>query len=95
MDELVEASFGGAQELSLTLARPPIAAERALLSDAGLRPDDERPAHWAGSLSGGLESVSALGARLDRAGLQVEELRVREPGLRGVFFRLTGREMAT
>jgi hypothetical protein len=32
---------------------------------------------------------------MEQAGLFVEEIRVREPSLRGVFFHLTGREMDT
>ena len=47
---------------------------------------------WSGRMSGGLEPLSSLGGRLRRAGIAVAEVRVREPGLRGVFFRVTGRE---
>jgi hypothetical protein len=37
--------------------------------------------------------LSALSAKLEGEGLEIEEVRVREPSLRGVFFRLAGREI--
>ena len=48
---------------------------------------------FSGPLAGGLEALSALGRRLAEAGLPVAEMRIREPGLRGVFFRVAGREL--
>ena len=47
---------------------------------------------WSGRMRGGLDALSSLGNRMTRAGIAVAEVRVREPGLRGVFFRVTGRE---
>jgi hypothetical protein len=48
---------------------------------------------WTGPLAGGLEMLSEVGRRLEGSALDVDEVRLREPGLRGVFFRLTGREL--
>jgi ABC-2 type transport system ATP-binding protein len=90
--ELVRESFGSARELRLTLDGEPDGARAALLEKEGFRRTGEAGL-WVGSLEGGLDSLAALGGRLAESGLNVTELRVREPGLRGVFFRVTGREL--
>jgi hypothetical protein len=41
----------------------------------------------------GLDAIPAIARRLAAAGVPLAELRLREPGLRGAFFRLTGREL--
>ena len=90
--ELVERAFGGRRELALRLvAAPPSGTARALEAE-GLRPGaDDR--EWSGPLEGGLEALAGVGRRLAAAGVPLAELRLREPGLRGVFFRLAGREI--
>jgi ABC-2 type transport system ATP-binding protein len=88
---LVRDHFGEANELTLTLAAEPTEAGRSLLDAEGLRPAGDGLT-WAGRLSGGLEALSALGQRLAEGDVEVAEVRVREPGLRGVFFRVTGQE---
>ncbi len=93
LQELVAASFGGHREVWLTLTNPPTASGRELLTGAGLTAASDEPLSWSGPLAGGLESLAELGSRLAAAGLPVAELRVREPGLRGVFFHFTGREL--
>jgi ABC-2 type transport system ATP-binding protein len=90
--ELVEASFGSARELSLHLAKAPDEGAMRLLRAEGLAPAAD-PRLWAGPLAGGVASVSALGQRLADAHVPLAELRLREPGLRGVFFRVAGREI--
>jgi ABC-2 type transport system ATP-binding protein len=90
--ELVEASFGSARELSLHLAAAPDEVAMRLLKAEGLEPASD-PRRWAGPLAGGFASVSALGQRLADARVPLAELRLREPGLRGVFFRVAGREI--
>ena len=90
--ELVEASFGSARDLSLHLATPPDENATRLLRTEGLAPASD-PRVWAGPLAGGFASVSALGQRLAEARVPLAELRLREPGLRGVFFRVAGREI--
>ena len=89
--DLVHQQFGDAKELTLTSSAPPEGEARALLDSLGLKPAADE-ATWTGRLSGGLQALSALGDRLNAAGFPVSEVRVREPGLRGVFFRATGQE---
>ncbi len=93
LDTLLAESFGGAREVSVTLTATPDAPARALLETLGLESVAEPPLDWIGPLEGDLESLAEIGSRLSAAGLEIEELRVREPGLRGLFFRLTGEEV--
>jgi ABC-2 type transport system ATP-binding protein len=93
LEELLAASFGGAHEVSVTLGAVPDAGARGLLTGAGLSAGSGSPTRWFGPLAGGMTSLAGLGSRLSGAGLEIVELRVREPGLRGVFFRLTGQEL--
>jgi ABC-2 type transport system ATP-binding protein len=90
--ELIQAAFGGSKELRITLAATPDETGQSRLRSEGLEPAGA-PTEWSGRLGAGLEDVAALGGRLAAAGLRIAELRVREPGLRGVFFRVTGREL--
>jgi ABC-2 type transport system ATP-binding protein len=92
LESLVRSAFGDSRELTVSLSRDPDEDGRALMRREGLTAvDDER--RWTGSLAGGYESLSGLGDRMSAVGLAVAEVRVREPGLRGVFFRLAGREL--
>jgi len=90
--DLVHDVFGDGKELLVTLAAPPPEAGRAHLEGIGLAPSSDRRL-WTCRLRGGLDDLSAFTADLERAGLDLEEVRVREPSLRGVFFRLAGREI--
>lgn len=88
---LVRDIFAELQELSVTLRKAPGSEDRAHLLAEGLTPaHGER--FWSGALDGGLEAMSRMGRRLEQWQLDIDEIRVREPGLRGVFFQLTGRE---
>jgi ABC-2 type transport system ATP-binding protein len=90
-ESLVRDVFGDARELTVTLGHDPDDPGRDLLEREGLAAvRDERT--WTGSLDGGYESLSGLGRRLSSSGLKIAEVRVREPGLRGVFSRIAGRE---
>ena len=75
------------------MSRPPEENGRQVLERERLQATRESET-WSGPLVGGLDDLGGLGARLAAADLRVEEFRVREPGLRGVFLHLTGREMA-
>ena len=90
--DLVRQTFGGDRELLLSLVAPPTDAARDLLEGHGLRmiSDGRR---WTGRLHGGLTDVGALQGRLEAAGAGIEEIRIREPSLRSVFFQLTGEEL--
>jgi ABC-2 type transport system ATP-binding protein len=90
--ELVERAFGDGRELVVQLAREPDQDGRRALESEGLAAT-QNPRAWAGRLSGNLDHIAELGRRISQAGLAVAELRVREPGLRGVFFSLVGREL--
>lgn len=90
--ELVAATFGGRREIGLRLAADPGPdAVRALEAEGLAAGGDRRD--WAGPLAGEYEALAGLGRRLAARGVELCELRLREPGLRGVFFRLAGREI--
>ena len=90
--ELVETTFGNAREVVLTLTREADDRMAAVLGSEGLRPLDD--AHtWVGSLGREFADLSHIAMRLGTAELPVDELRIREPGLRGIYFRLTGTDL--
>lgn len=90
--ELVGGAFGKDKEIQVALSEAPGEAGREALENEGLQATRE-VATWSGPLLGGLEGLAEIGKRLSAAGLTVDEFRVREPGLRGVFLQLTGREL--
>lgn len=92
VEELVRRAFGSAREVVLTLRTEPEAPARDALAAAGLAAGEDRRI-WSGGVPGGVDALPALLHRLEEAGVTVTETRVREPGLRGVFFRLAGREL--
>jgi len=91
-ESLVRSAFGDARELIVSLSLDPDDRGRAALQREGLTAAREDRI-WTGALDGGFESLSELGRRLSESGLKVGEVRVREPGLRGVFFRTAGEEL--
>jgi ABC-2 type transport system ATP-binding protein len=90
--DLVRDVFGDDRELVLTFGQPPPTASLDRLTERGLEPARDLRV-WTGRLPRGSEDLADLTADLEHAGLEVDEVRVREPGLRGVFFRLAGREI--
>jgi len=86
---LVGQLFGSDQEVLLMLASDPAPDVRDVLRTTLFSPTNE-PRLWVGRLRGGLEQLSGLRTRLIAAGADVDELRVRQPGLHGVFVELTG-----
>ncbi|MGF1613054.1 MAG: ABC transporter ATP-binding protein [Gammaproteobacteria bacterium] len=89
---LVRRVFGEAKELVVRLARKPDERGRLFLEEQGLTAAKGQK-HWSGRLPGGLREMSELAPRLSERGLVVEEVRLREPSLRGVFLHLTGEEL--
>jgi ABC-2 type transport system ATP-binding protein len=89
--DMVREVFGDGRELLVTLRSEPTPDGRRHLEERGLEAARDRRI-WTGRLDRGFEDLSTLAAGLEGAGLAVDEVRVREPGLRGVFFRLAGRE---
>lgn len=86
---LVGRLFGEDQEVILLLASDPEPDVRDALRTALVLPTNEARV-WVGRLSGGLEHLPGLRAELVAAGADIAELRVRQPGLHGVFVELTG-----
>lgn len=86
---LVGRLFGRDQEIILMLASDPAPDLRDYLRTALLSPTNEARL-WVGRLRGDLEVLPALRAGLVAAGADIAELRVRQPGLHGVFVELTG-----
>lgn len=93
LEELVRAHFGRAKELTVHVSRRLDEAEAGLLRAAGLESGADGET-WTGNAEHGIEDLAALAGTLAEAGLPTEEMRIREPGLREVFFRATGREYA-
>ena len=71
------------------LASEPAPALRDFMRAALFSPTNE-PSLWVCRLRGGLEQLPGLRSRLIEAGADIDELRVRQPGLHGVFVELTG-----
>ena len=90
---LVLDAFGDSKELIVTLAREPDAKGLKFLEGRGLTRVEGGTA-WTGQLTGGFAQMSELGSAAANAGLVVDEVRVRQPGLRGVFFHLTGGDLS-
>jgi ABC-2 type transport system ATP-binding protein len=86
---LVGRLFGADQEVLLMLASAPEPGLRDSLRAAQFSPTNQ-PLLWVGRLRGGLEQLPGLRTRLVAAGADIDELRVRQPGLHGVFVELTG-----
>jgi ABC-2 type transport system ATP-binding protein len=90
--DLVRTFFGDRRELIVALRRRPSDDGRSVLGRAGLEPSGDHQI-WSGRLERDREDLSALASELEHSGLEVDEVRIREPGLRGVFFKLAGREI--
>jgi ABC-2 type transport system ATP-binding protein len=85
--DLVAKIFGQMKELAVSLAVMPAAAHVGILQQLGLHPvgDDF---HWSGPLSGGAAALPGVETRLVAAGMEVDELRLRQPGLESVYTQL-------
>jgi ABC-2 type transport system ATP-binding protein len=86
---LVGRLFGTDQEVVLVLASEPGPGVRDFLRSSLFSPTNQERL-WVGRLRGGLEQLPGLRAILIDAGADIDELRVRQPGLHGVFVELTG-----
>jgi ABC-2 type transport system ATP-binding protein len=82
----------GSRELSVTLGDRPDEAARAALRARGLEAGAD-PLAWTGAVAG-IGEVAALLGGLEAAGVAIRDTRIREPGLSGVFLKVTGRELA-
>ena len=87
--KLIGRLFGDDQEVVLMLAAEPAPAFRDALRVARLSPtNDDRV--WIGRLASGLEQLPELRSQLINVGADIAELRIRQPGLHGVYIELTG-----
>ncbi|MEM7120014.1 MAG: ABC transporter ATP-binding protein [Pseudomonadota bacterium] len=84
--------FGTGQDVLLHLAAAADEPAAAALVGAGLAPSDQDPLTWYGTIDGGLAALAALSNELSAAGVAVDEARLREPGLAGVYLHVVGRE---
>ncbi|MCC5793624.1 MAG: ABC transporter ATP-binding protein [Chromatiales bacterium] len=87
--ELVAAEFGQCREVNLLLHVPPDDPARTALIAGGFLPTASARL-WTTRFDGGLVELEQLRSRLSAQGLAVDELRLREPGLDGLFLRVTG-----
>ena len=89
--QLLQQYFGDARELVLVLRQAPDTAQAEWLREQGLTPV-RAASTWAGlqpADSGGAEHLSG---RLQARGMEVRELRLRQPDLNSLFLKLTGQE---
>ncbi len=87
--KLIGRLFGDDQEVVLMLAAEPAPAIRDALRTTRLSPtNDDRV--WIGRLGSGLEQLPELRSQLVNVGADIAELRIRQPGLHGVYIELTG-----
>jgi ABC-2 type transport system ATP-binding protein len=87
--ELLQSVFGDAKELVVSLDGTANDAADAVLREFNLLPTRDGRL-WSGPLSGGYEEIPEIERRLEAAGVHAAEMRLRDPGLSGVFLRLTG-----
>lgn len=90
-DDLIGRVFGDAKELVVTLDRPAGAAAETVLKSFNLQSTRDQRL-WSGPLIGGYAELPQIENQLEQAGLHAAEIRLRDPGLNGVFMHLTGRE---
>ena len=93
VDALINEYFGDAKEAIVTLADPPTPDAQQILTEFGLHAGDEDRV-WSGPLPDGYAQLARLESRMDRAGVQVAEMRIREPGLGGVFMQIIEQDTA-
>jgi ABC-2 type transport system ATP-binding protein len=84
---LIADTFGDAKEVVLELAQTATPDTCKVLAKYGLIAGVDETV-WRGPLTGGYTEIASLEAQLHAAGAQVTELRVRDPGLDGVFMKL-------
>jgi ABC-2 type transport system ATP-binding protein len=89
---LIAAAFGDRKELNLLLEHDPDDRCRERLAAAGLQPT-AIPRLWVGLTDDDFQDLAALRTHLREGGVPLQGLRVLEPGLHGVFLRMTGRDI--
>jgi ABC-2 type transport system ATP-binding protein len=90
---LIAATFGSRKELNVLLERDPDAGMHQVLTAAGLQPT-AIPRLWVGLTGDDFQELAAMRVHLRERGVPLLGLRVLEPGLHGVFLRMTGEDLA-
>lgn len=85
--DLIKNAFGDAKEGIVELAQPASPDAQQVLMASGLSSADDKYV-WSGPLTGGYADIARLENSLEASGAHVAEIRVREPGLGGVFMQL-------
>ncbi|MBJ6126054.1 ABC transporter ATP-binding protein [Microvirga splendida] len=86
--DILRRMFGDRREVVATLSREPDDVVKGSLERLGLAPT-ANPLEWT-AWSTGLESFSSLPAALRRYGIDLHEIRLREPGLEHVLAHVEG-----
>lgn len=81
--EILRRMFGDRREVVVTLSREPSDTVKSALGRLGLEPA-ANPLEWT-SWSAGVEGFGSLAAALRRQGIDLNEIRLREPGLEHVL----------
>jgi ABC-2 type transport system ATP-binding protein len=90
---LIKEFFGDAKEAVVTLAHPFTPDALGILTEFGLSAGREEHV-WSGPLPDGYAKLALLETRMEQAGVHVAEMRIREPGLGGVFMQLMDKDSA-
>jgi ABC-2 type transport system ATP-binding protein len=91
--DLIKNAFGNEKEAVVALAQIATPDAERILLDCGLRASDDKHV-WSGPLTGGYAELALLESQLEHVGAHLSEIRVREPGLDGVFMQLLGKVTA-
>jgi ABC-2 type transport system ATP-binding protein len=84
VEELIAGIFGNAKEGIVSLAQPASPSALAILKNFKLQ-SREGNQLWSGALQGGYTELAQLEWQLETVGAHVAEIRLRDPGLTGVF----------
>jgi ABC-2 type transport system ATP-binding protein len=88
---LIKDAFGGAKEGVVELLQAATPEAQQILTASGLSSTDEQYV-WSGPLTGGYADITRLEHHLETSGAHIAEIRVREPGLGGVFMQLMDKQ---
>jgi ABC-2 type transport system ATP-binding protein len=86
--DILRRMFGDRREVVVTLSREPGDIVKSILEGLGLKPGAS-PLEWT-SWSTGVEGFASLPAALQRQGIDLHEIRLREPGLEHVLAEVEG-----
>ncbi len=89
---LIKDAFGGAKEGVVELLQAANPEAQQVLMTSGLSSTDEERI-WSGPLTGNYADITRLEHHLETVGAHVAEIRIREPGLGGVFMQLMDKQL--